>query len=371
MKFIILSLCLLSIPLTGYSTCATDSNKFQKQETSAKKNQEVEFKFTAEELSEVSKWKSKSEEDMWEDAFKCDRAALYMGGMCLLTGKTGFTIDVSSADLLFSISASFGFAPSLKQLIHKNIEEENLFLILVYTNLMTSLGHDEYIETYYNLRENVMRGFGNDVLKEVEKIAAQKKERINSNIKNLSGTSDKKSLFIEMSCNGCLIDGDDFILDQSYWLPFTKFQKQAQNEARNFENTLKKDYPEFSNLYNQSRANFSKALNTRRNGTTFDQVDYIKVAKKALGKAEELIALMEKYNSAENDNLRKISKEFLLLAKNAKGVLQSHCDFFLDPAHFLQTESSINKFAEYTAGVQEHLENIEEMFNKLNANNQG
>lgn len=368
MKSIILNLCLLLVPLASYSIYATGSNEFQKKETSAEKSQEVEFKFTNEELSEVSKWKSKSEEDMWNDAFKCDRAALYMGGMCLLTGKTGFTIDVSSADLLFSVSASFGFAPSLKQLIHKNIEDENIFLILVYTNLMTSLGHGEYIETYHNLRENVMRGFGNDVLKEVEKIAAQKKERIDSNIKNLASTNDKESLFIEMSCNGCLIDGDDFKFDQSYWLPFTKFQKQAEDEARGFENALKKDYTEFSTLYNQSRANFSKALNKKQNNTTFDQVDYIKDAKKALTKAEELISLMEKYKDAENSNLRKISKEFSLLAKNAKGVLQSHCDFFLDPALFLQSDSCVNKFAEYTAGVQAHLENIEEMFEKLTSN---
>lgn len=369
MKSLIFSLCLLFIPLSGYSAYIAPSLEFQKKDTSVTEKQDVvEFKFTNEEISEVSKWKSKSEEEMWNDAFKCDRAALYMGGMCLLTGKTGFTIDVSSADLLFSVSASFGFAPSVKQLIHKNIEKENIFLILVYTNLMTSLGHDEYIETYHTLRDNIMRGFGCEVLKEVEKIAALKKDRIDSNIKNLANAKNKESLFVEMSCNDCLIDDDDFKFDQSYWLPFTKFQKQAEDEAKRFENTLKKYYPEFSQLYNQSRANFSKAINKKKNDATFDVVDYIKVVKKALRKAEELIAFMEKYNNAENDNIRKISKEFLLLAKDARGVLQSHYDFFLEPSRFLQTESCINKFAEYTAGVQAHLENIEEVFEKLNSN---
>lgn len=89
----------------------------------------IEFKFKDIELQEISKWKERSVEEMWKDAFECDRAALYMLGMGFITGSMGLTIDVEKADFYFSRSASFGFAPSIKQLIHKNIEDENKSMI--------------------------------------------------------------------------------------------------------------------------------------------------------------------------------------------------------------------------------------------------
>jgi hypothetical protein len=83
-KSVILALCILI--LTASNGFAISSTKeIEQQPIITNKQKELfEFKFTNEELEELSKWKNKSFEDVSNDAFNCDRAALYMIGMCFL-----------------------------------------------------------------------------------------------------------------------------------------------------------------------------------------------------------------------------------------------------------------------------------------------
>ena len=372
MRFIILFLCLFAILISnGYAACVNTvpENQGAKQENAhGEQKESFEFKFSDSELSELSKWKDKSFEDMWHDAFGCDRAALYMTGMCFLNGSSGLTIDVQKADLCFSRSASFGFAPALKQIINRNIEEENVFLLLVYSNLMTSLGHSEYVVAYHELRTKAMATFGNEISREIERIASCKKELIYKTIDKLAKSKDKNKFFVEMVYNGTLIDHQDKEFNQDYWIRFTKFQSEAENEACRFDCILTNDFQEFKKLYENSKKHLIKAIDKLESDETICELKYeaIKDIKKAIGKTEEFITLMRNFKNTSNDNLRKISKEFSLLAQNAKGVLEQHYNFFLAPHEFLESEDSMNKLTVYTAGVDEHRENIEELLNKLN-----
>lgn len=335
---------------------------------SSEQKELFEFKFTDDELKALSKWKSKSFDDMLNDAFNCDSAAIYMIGMTFLTGSTGLAIDVEKADFWFSRSASFGFAPALKQIIHKNIENENIFLILVYSNLMASLGHSEYIVPYHELRTKAINTFGSGISKEIERIAACKKEQISNNIEKLRESEDRQNLLIEMTYDGTLIDYQDDEFNQDYWLRFTKFQQQSENEARKFQEVLNIDFQELRKLYAKSKENLSITVDKLSNEKSINELknDFLKDAKKAIGKTEEFITLMEDFQNASNENLRKLAKEFLLLGQNIRGVLEQHCNFFLSPHQFLESDAYMNKFEEYTAGVDEHSENIEELIKKLN-----
>lgn len=331
------------------------------------KSEPFEIKFSNEELEALSKWKNKSFDDMWNDALNCDSAALYMIGMSLLTGSGGFTIDVEKADFCFARSASIGFAPALKQLINKNFEEENIFLVLVYSNLMSSLGHSEYVMPYHELRTKVMAAFGNEISNEIEKIASSKKELISKTVEKLKKSENRKKFFLEMAYDGSLINHRDREFNHDYWIKFTKFQSEAEDEANRFQAILNNDFQEFKRLYEKSKANLAIVIDKLKNDASINklEINFIKDAKKAIGKTNEVIALIEGFQNVSNQNLRKLAKEFLLLSKNAKGVLEQHCKFFLSPKEFLKSDESMNKFAEYTAGVIEHSENIEEFLKQL------
>ena len=113
---------------TQISTCGAGQYNSQ--------NNSTDMIFSSEELHEMGKWKNKSMDDLANDAFEADGAALYMLGMTFLTGSNGFSIDVDNANLWFKQSASMGFAPSLNKVMWMYAEEhQNPFLALVYLNL--------------------------------------------------------------------------------------------------------------------------------------------------------------------------------------------------------------------------------------------
>lgn len=367
MKPAIFPLCVFLFTIcSGHAASSTKEIEYRTA-TSTDQKELVEFKFTNEELEELSQWKNKSSDDLWDDAFNCDRAALYMIGMCFLTGSADLTIDVQKADLCFSKSASFGFAPALKQLIHKNIEEENIFLVLVYSNLMSSLGHSEYVVPYHELRTKAMATFGNGISNEIEKVASSKKELIFRTIEKLKKSENRKKFFAEMSYDGSLVNSQDRTLNQDYWIQFTKFQSEAKSEGHRFEHILRNDFQEFNQLYDLSKDYLSKALNKIENNESINefQLDALKDTKRAMGKADTFISSMESFQNTSNENLRVISKEFILLGRDAKGVLEQHYSFFLDPHAFLESKISMDRFIVCTAGVDEHRENIEELFEKF------
>ena len=80
-------------------------------------------------------------------------------------------------------------------------------------------------------------------------------------------------------------------------------------------------------------------------------------------KTEELIILMHEFQNAPSatPDIKKIAREFFLLFQNAKGVLEQHRTFFMSPDHFLDSDVGLEKLANYTAGVNLHLENLEKI----------
>lgn len=64
---------------------------------------------------------------------------------------------------------------------------------LVYTNLICSMGHHEYIIPYHEQRKRAMASFGNGISKEIERIAHSKNELISTNIDRLKNSKNKKN----------------------------------------------------------------------------------------------------------------------------------------------------------------------------------
>jgi hypothetical protein len=141
-----------------------------------------EFSISPTETARMGKWKNLSMDDLINDAINGDAAGLYMIGVCFLTGASGFTIDVEKANKFFANSASLGFAPSLRQISCMYLEEKkNPFLALVYLNLTISYGHPELVKAYHGVRAYILDNTNEQVVKEIEKIAAKKREQIEKN----------------------------------------------------------------------------------------------------------------------------------------------------------------------------------------------
>lgn len=99
-----------------------------------------------------------------------------------------------------------------------------------------------------------------------------------------------------------MIDHEDQEFNQDYWIKFTKFQSDAKDEAQKFQLILNNDFQEFNTLYEKSRKNLSQTIDKLKNNDSVNEslVNYLKDAKKALGKTEEFIVLMEGFQNASN-----------------------------------------------------------------------
>ncbi len=347
--------------------CFNISNK------NASQQEPIEFVYKDDELKEMDKWKYKTFEAMFEDAMQCDRAALYMLGMSFLTGGGGVTIDTDVADFCFARSASFGFGPSIKQVLHKTIEDENITLGLVYINLLTSFGHGEYVILYHQYRSKLLEVFGEGVCKEVERMASFKRDLISNNIKLLEKTKDRNKFLMELSDSKKLITSEDPCLGAQYWNRFSKFHQQDNELVKKFENLIRIDFLELHQLYGKSKNNLSVALNSLDgdeliNETIMDmRFNALKDANKAISKAKDFLILMEEFKNCSNEKIKIIAKEFFLLCQNVNGVLEQHYNFFLSSKEFLSSDTGVNKLTEYSAGVELYSENIEVFFEKLSA----
>ena len=155
-----------------------------------------EFIFSAQELSEISKWKHKSMDDMALDAMTGDSAALYMLGLCMLTGNGGWTIDTENANMLLTRSASLGFAPAVNQMRFIYDEAQNHALGMVYLNLTISLGHQELRAAYTHLHKQLVDDGGLKIAQEIEKIAAHKASCIAKNKEKMQNSSNPGATII-------------------------------------------------------------------------------------------------------------------------------------------------------------------------------
>jgi hypothetical protein len=146
----------------------------------------IEFNFSKEELKEIKKLSKRSWDNITEQALMGDAVALYALGLAYLSGKGGVTIDNEMANFLFSKSAALGYPPALERIRNYYLfEEKNIILASVYTNLMISFGHQEYIRTYYNLRKEILECYGEKESIEIEKTTKELKKVIDCNKKKL------------------------------------------------------------------------------------------------------------------------------------------------------------------------------------------
>lgn len=184
----------------------------------------IDLVWTPKETAEFSKWKhdDKSFEEMMDDAYTGDRAALYMLGMTCLMGhqELGITIDTETANLYFAKSASLGFAPALDKMRAMYMDEGNPWLMMVYVNLTASLGHPEFTIAYHNLRSRVVEKFGSLLASKIEDVAAQKLATIIRNQKDLEEAADKVKFLFSMR----EVTDQDVLLDNQYWCQYAKLE---------------------------------------------------------------------------------------------------------------------------------------------------
>lgn len=337
----------------------------------ANESEGIEFKYTKQELAEMDKWKNKSADDLWDDAMQCERGALHLFGMGFLMGSMGLSVDVDKADLLFAKSASFGFAPSIKQLVHRHFEKENVALAMVYCNLLISCGHKEYVPFYFDTRQKMLN-MGEGVCREIERLASEKYGLILENVENVKKEQNKKEFFIRMYIDGTDITSQDVLFDDHYWVRFSKFQVEAEKAAKKLDYALQNDFMAVDELYRQSQKNFSIAIDLFEKKENFHQnkVEFLKSARASINKTEEFIQSMDELQNcpSANPHLVKLARELTLLCKNVKGVVEQHYSFFVNPDQWFESDVEVDKLLEYTAGVDCHGENIQKMFKELSTN---
>ena len=327
----------------------------------------VELVFTPDELVEMGKWKDKTFNDMAIDAMSGDRAALYMIGMSMLTGATGLTVDVQGADSFLEKSASLGFPPAIKQMIHKYIEEENPFLMMVYSNLLISFGHQEFVVNYHEMRSKLNETFGVGVSGEIEKVAALKKKLILKNLEDFEKTSDKMKFVIAMSYNEALVTRYDSNYTSNYWFQFSKFQSNAEKEGKQFESTIRDGCFDFEEKYEVSRQNINKLIKAIKNDEKLSesQIEFLSDTKSAIRSVEKFKNSLESFTDSTNPNIKMIANEFCLLCKYADAALQNHYKFVLSPNDFVKSEADLKSLTRNTTQFKSQYLYIQNIFNEL------
>jgi hypothetical protein len=194
-------------------------NHIKQTELSSRKepdlvSQSNKLVWTTEEKEAIDKWKDKSLDDLILDAFLGDPGALWMVGMCYLTGGGGFEINTDLANNYMAISASLGFAPALDDIcrMYAN-DQEDTFLALVYLNLAVAHGHPELVQKYYNVRSELISFFkphGLKLIDEIEKIAIHKKQFI-AKFKEKIKDNPESTL---LSDN---VISEDVLFDNAFW----------------------------------------------------------------------------------------------------------------------------------------------------------
>jgi TPR repeat protein len=187
-------------------------NQSEKQRT---EGASVEFVYTYDELKMMEKWKNKTLAEMYSDALSGDPAALHMVGLSYLYGFSGLPINIKYANLYFAQAASLGFAPALDKMTRMYLENTpNPFLAMVYANLVISFGHPEFIVGYHNQRNKMLKAFGPETCERIERIAAEKKNKI-LDAMNRRSESKNYNPGLERISSNITIEDVDYDLD--YW----------------------------------------------------------------------------------------------------------------------------------------------------------
>lgn len=182
----------------------------------------IEFLPSEQELVEMSKWNDSTYDVMVQDAFNGDAAGLFMIGYACLTGRLDQAIDVERANRLFCMSASLGYAPALEQVKNMYIDDKrDPYLAMVYLNLTISYGHYEFLAPYHDMRAKFVQYYGPEkgqrILKEIERIATEKRTQIQKNLEELEKHENQVGeYFNKVIFSGNITMQDCFYTDQ-YW----------------------------------------------------------------------------------------------------------------------------------------------------------
>lgn len=178
----------------------------------------------------MGKWKDKTMDDLLQDAYQGDAVALYMMGLGYLYGKSGFPINVEYADHHFVVSALLGFAPAIDKIRGMYLESDapNPFLVYVYVNLTAAFGHPEYTMAYHEMRQKIGEKFGFAIVKEIERIAAEKTVKIYEAMNEVEKSKNRTQVISRMLITGGLVAEDD-LFGSKYWEEIFKKSKENQN----------------------------------------------------------------------------------------------------------------------------------------------
>ena len=81
--------------------------------------------------------------------------------LIIYVALAGCPIDTYISDDFFDQSASLGFPPAMDQLRRTYwYDKENLFLAMVYLNIVISLGHSELVQMYMDLEVTLLVNLG-------------------------------------------------------------------------------------------------------------------------------------------------------------------------------------------------------------------
>jgi len=181
----------------------------------------VEIMPNKQELARMGNWADKDCDALLNDAIKGDEAALFMVGYAFLTGRLGQSINVESANMYFSMSASLGFPLALNQITLMYIHDKNdPFLSLIYLNLAASYDHPELLKSYHDLRAKLIVNFGPEggqrIAAEIERIAEEKRMKIEKNKKDIKRPENMTSEFNKVLFTENIIH-EDLIYTHDYW----------------------------------------------------------------------------------------------------------------------------------------------------------
>jgi endo-alpha-1,4-polygalactosaminidase (GH114 family) len=351
-----LSLVIGSMLISNVSFCQDKKIK--------EKEHPIEFKFTEEELKQFEKWKDKSHSHLWEETHQWDRSTFYVIGLEYFKGSTN--TDLENAKYLFSVAASLGFAPSIKQILDRNISEKNNFHMLVYSNLLCLLGHQEFSPYYKKIRAKMQFDFGFQYCKDAEKVVYRKLDLINRNAKELESCSNKKKFILSMANNELLIDSEDADYlkwaapAQPYVEDLVSLSRLVKEEIKEFNDQYQETHEMFSTLYTV----FKKGMMTEKYSNKMKSL-CLDHAIKTVDNANKLITMFEEFKNTSCADTSYLTNELILLFQSCKGVLEYYTDAFSSPDKFFAAFKSdtnykkFSKFKQYTAEVNLHSKNID------------
>lgn len=188
-------------------------------ESSKKLIAAIKFQYSEQEIKLMELWKKKkAEKNPWMGMSRKEIREVLGAGMFSMGNRHLFEKgEEDEANKCYSTGSVMGFAPSIEMIRAAYGEKmDNPSLILVYTNLVISYGHNELYKDYHEIRKQWIDKGAANLIKEIERIAGQKKLKIEQFI-NRFDNGQVANLFDENSYEKCGFLEEDRRLGWDYW----------------------------------------------------------------------------------------------------------------------------------------------------------